>query len=56
LTQAAQIEVSDRTSTKSEAWERIDRARDKYAGQTFSDSAELCRESTAGFIYCDTEV
>lgn len=42
LTQAAQIEVSDRT--KEVAWERIDQARAKYTGQTFSDSVELLRE------------
>jgi plasmid stability protein len=44
LTQAAQIEVSDRTA-KEVAEERINRARDKYADQTFSDSAELLQEN-----------
>lgn len=44
LTQAAQTEVSDRAAAAAEAWERIDRARAKYAGQIFSDSVELLRE------------
>lgn len=43
LTQAAEIDVSDRTA-KENAWERIDKAREKYAGRIFSDSVELLRE------------
>lgn len=43
LTQVAETEVSDCAAVE-EAWERIDRARAKYAGRTFSDSVELLRE------------
>lgn len=43
LTQAADTEVSDRSAVE-EAWERIDRARAKYADRTFSNSVELLRE------------
>lgn len=34
----------DRAALKAAAWERIDRARAKYAGRNFSDSAEILRE------------
>ena len=43
LEEAAAEEV-DRAALKAVAWERIERSRAKYAGQTFSDSAELLRE------------
>ena len=43
LTQAAQTEVIDKAAMAA-AWERIDRARAKYAGRIFSDSVELLRE------------
>lgn len=34
----------DAATPKAAAWERIDKARSKYAGRTFSDSVELLRE------------
>ena len=43
LTQASETEVSAHAA-KEEAWERIVRARAKYAGRIFSDSVELLRE------------
>ena len=44
LTQASETEVSAHAA-KEEAWERIDRARAKYAGRIFNDSVELLREA-----------
>jgi plasmid stability protein len=34
----------DTATLKATAWERVDKARSKYVGQTFSDSVELLRE------------
>jgi len=34
----------DTATLKAKAWERIDKARSKYVGRTFSDSVELLRE------------
>ena len=44
LTQAVETEVVDTAVAIAEAWERIDKARAKYAGRIFSDSVELLRE------------
>jgi plasmid stability protein len=48
LTQAAQIEVSDRTSTKSEAWERIDKVRAKYAVEILVIAWNFCERIDSG--------
>jgi plasmid stability protein len=34
----------DTATLKAAAWERVDKARSKYVGQTFTDSVELWRE------------
>jgi plasmid stability protein len=34
----------DTATLKATAWERIDKARSKYVGRTFSDGVELLRE------------
>ena len=44
LIQAVETEVVDTPVAIAEAWGRIDKARAKYAGRTFSDSVELLRE------------
>lgn len=44
LEAAAEAEAVEKATTRLEGWEAIDRARAKYAGRTFSDSAELLRE------------
>lgn len=44
LEAAAEAEVVDKETAMAAAWERIDKARTRYAGRTFSDSTELIRE------------
>jgi plasmid stability protein len=44
LEAAAEAEAVEKTTTRLQEWEAIDKARAKYAGRTFSDSAELLRE------------
>lgn len=44
LEAAAEAEVVDKAAAMAAAWERIDKARTRYAGRIFSDSTELIRE------------
>lgn len=44
LEAAAEAEVVDRAAVMAAARKRIEQARQKYAGRTFSDSVELLRE------------
>ncbi|MCT7988571.1 FitA-like ribbon-helix-helix domain-containing protein [Laspinema olomoucense] len=41
---AIAAEAVKQQAIAAQAWEKLDRARAKYAGRTFSDSAELLRE------------
>ncbi|HEY9837076.1 MAG TPA: hypothetical protein V6D27_09285 [Vampirovibrionales bacterium] len=44
---AIKAEAIKQQAIAAQAWEKIDRARAKYAGRTFSDSVELLREDRA---------
>ncbi|MCT7956013.1 FitA-like ribbon-helix-helix domain-containing protein [Laspinema palackyanum] len=44
LEAATEAEAAKQQAIAAQAWEKIDRARAKYAGRIFSDSAELLRE------------
>ncbi len=47
LEAAIEAEAVKQQAIAAQAWEKIDRARAKYAGRTFSDSVELLREDRA---------
>lgn len=44
LEAATEAEAVKQQAIAAQAWEKIDRARAKYAGRAFSDSVELLRE------------
>jgi len=45
LEAAIEAEAIKQQAIAAQAWEKLDRARAKYAGRTFSDSVELLREN-----------